>query len=97
MYEICLLIDIYTNYICVIIGYSIFTEWYLKICSGLDSKCRDFCGRITGIDVNEAKIAKDLQISDGVPPDGTPRSDLDLGSGPILMSNTRGNIQIVIK
>ena len=61
--ELSLLIDIYTNYICVVVGYPVFATLYNKLCGGLDLKCRNCCGKLAGIDVNESNIAKNIQIS----------------------------------
>ena len=71
IYEVCLLIDIYTNWMCVVGGYPMFASYYERLCAKIDSKCRDCCGNILGID-DEINVAKEIQMSQA--PSGSPDS-----------------------
>lgn len=71
IYEICLLIDIYANWICVVGGYPMFSTYYERLCGALDLKCRNCCRYILGID-NEINVAKEIQMSQA--PSGSPAS-----------------------
>ena len=51
--DLMIVVDIFTNYVCVVAAHPIFASYYVKLCGGLDAKCRYCCGSILGIDENE--------------------------------------------
>eukprot|EP01084_Bolivina_argentea_P078804 143009_1 len=47
------LFNIYSNFICIMFAYKCFHKAYNKICSPLDTKCRNFCMEIMNKDNND--------------------------------------------
>eukprot|EP01084_Bolivina_argentea_P088060 158978_1 len=46
------LVDVFTNFICIIMSYKIYKGYYLVICRFIDSKCRDCCTYTAQMDEN---------------------------------------------
>ena len=44
VFHLCVLIDIWTNFICILLGYHSFNAYYFKMCGCCDIKCRQLCG-----------------------------------------------------
>ena len=50
IFEICLVFDLYANWICIVGGFAMFDHYYLKLCGTIDTKCRGCCGSLLKID-----------------------------------------------
>ena len=44
--KLCLLIDIWTNFICILLSYQSFNTYYAKMCGCCDTKCKELCGKL---------------------------------------------------
>ena len=46
VYNLCLLIDLWTNFICILLSYHSFNAYYIKMCGCCDIKCKQLCGKL---------------------------------------------------
>ena len=46
IWKLCVLIDIWTNFICILLSYQSFNAYYIKMCGCCDTKCKELCGKL---------------------------------------------------
>ena len=57
--------DVFTNFWCVILSFSGYNNWYLKICKGCDSKCISCWHSIVGLmSKQQTRLRQEIQMSD---------------------------------
>ena len=52
MIALLVIIDVYTNFVCILLSYAFFDRYYQKLCGKFDHKIGQICNYISGTDVN---------------------------------------------
>ena len=50
------LADIFTNYLCIILSYKTFRNYYSRYCTWFDSKCRICCAKVVDQQKSQSKL-----------------------------------------
>ena len=62
---LCVLIDIWTNFICILLGYHSFNPYYTKMCGCCDIKCKQLCSKLAKPRENQKIRVEDIESSSG--------------------------------
>ena len=59
IYALCSLLDVWNNFICILLSYGAFDDYYMKVCGCCDTKCKQLCGKLAKPRPNES-IANEI-------------------------------------
>ena len=52
MYNLCVLFDVWTNFMGIFLGYASFDDYYMRMCGCCDAKCKQLCHRLAETEQN---------------------------------------------